>query len=67
MEEKKYFFLDDDIRRIISNCKNFTELNRVLGLFIELMETESNIPRKTIYAYSKLYYLNLSLKDEQCN
>ncbi len=46
MEEKKYFFLDDDIRRIISNCKNFTELNRVLGLFIELMETESNIPRK---------------------
>lgn len=67
MSKNKIFFSDNDVRTIISNCISFTELNTVLRLFLELRATGSTIPEKTIYAYSKLYYLNLSLKNEQCN
>lgn len=65
--QKKLIFSNDDIRLLISECSSFKELNSLLEGLIILKNEGHALPEGAIRFHTKLFYLNIPLKDEQRN
>jgi len=65
--EVKNFYTNNEIRVIISECKNFNELNKTLELMHELYRQGAVFSPRAVQAYSFLFYMDIPFKNEQLN
>jgi hypothetical protein len=65
--KNKIILKNHEVGSIISACSSFKELNYVLSNLVELKQAGFLLPELAIRAYSKLFILNLSLKNDQLN